>query len=113
MKGNPPITVLISDVSLGTCWPFSGQKGQIGILIKGITILHVSPVLAYDIRTAPRRFELRGIGTGHAEDLDLLYVGAYDIKAEHHIQYYAVVMPFNLKNVDLDPGTLVPGVPHR
>ncbi|KAI7966613.1 hypothetical protein MJO29_002361, partial [Puccinia striiformis f. sp. tritici] len=73
MKGNPPITVLISDVSLGTCWPFSGQKGQIGILIKGITILHVSPVLAYDIRTAPRRFELRGIGTGHAEDLDLLY----------------------------------------
>ncbi|EFP92508.1 hypothetical protein PGT21_002656 [Puccinia graminis f. sp. tritici] len=99
VEGNPPITVLISDLSLGVCWPFSGEKGQIGIQlsrvihITGITISHVSHTVAYDIRTAPNKFELWGLGLNHQENLDLLHVGTYDIKAAQNIQYFAVSSP--------------------
>ena len=65
--GSPPLTVLISDLSLGTGWPFHGTTGQIGIQllriirVQHITISHVSQSLAYDIWTAPQKFELWGV----------------------------------------------------
>ncbi|KNZ48842.1 hypothetical protein VP01_5375g1 [Puccinia sorghi] len=31
VPGNPPITLLVSDLTLGTCWDFTGQRGQVGI----------------------------------------------------------------------------------
>ncbi|KAA1102313.1 hypothetical protein PGTUg99_025212 [Puccinia graminis f. sp. tritici] len=53
--GSPPLTVLVSDLSLGICWPFHGTTGQVGIRlsrtiwVEGITIGHVPRSLAYDI----------------------------------------------------------------
>ncbi|KAI9611261.1 hypothetical protein KEM48_004587 [Puccinia striiformis f. sp. tritici PST-130] len=96
VEGNPPITVLISHLSLGTCWSFAGEKGQIGIQltrvihVTGITISHVSRFLAYDIRTAPNKFELWGLGFNGRKNLDLLHVGAYDIEAAQSVQYFAI-----------------------
>ncbi|KAI9619048.1 hypothetical protein KEM48_006405 [Puccinia striiformis f. sp. tritici PST-130] len=78
------------------CWSFAGEKGQIGIQltrvihVTGITISHVSRFLAYDIRTAPNKFELWGLGFNGRENLDLLHVGAYDIEAAQSVQYFAI-----------------------
>ncbi|KAA1100657.1 hypothetical protein PGTUg99_033571 [Puccinia graminis f. sp. tritici] len=96
VEGNRPIVVLISDLSLGTCWSFSGERGQIGIQlarvihVTGITISHVSRGLAYDIRTAPNKFELWGLGFDGEESLDLLCAGAYDINTAQNVQYFEV-----------------------
>ncbi|EFP93945.2 uncharacterized protein PGTG_19875, partial [Puccinia graminis f. sp. tritici CRL 75-36-700-3] len=67
ISGSPPLTILVSDLSLGTCWPFHGTSGQIAIQlsrtirVEGVTIGHVSQSLAYDIQTAPKQFELWGL----------------------------------------------------
>jgi hypothetical protein len=31
VSGSPPITILLSDLSLGTCWPFHGSTGNVEI----------------------------------------------------------------------------------
>ncbi|KAA1080685.1 hypothetical protein PGT21_017151 [Puccinia graminis f. sp. tritici] len=99
VEGNPPIVALLSDLSLGTCWSFLGERGQIGIQlarviwVTGITISHVSRALAYDIRTAPNKFELWGLGFDGEDNLDLLHSGAYDINAAQNVQYFEVSSP--------------------
>ncbi|POV95938.1 hypothetical protein PSHT_15406 [Puccinia striiformis] len=47
ISGSPPVIVLPSDLSIGSCWPFHGTTRQLGIhlsrtiWVKGITIGHV------------------------------------------------------------------------
>ncbi|KAH9470982.1 hypothetical protein Pst134EA_004892 [Puccinia striiformis f. sp. tritici] len=95
ISGSPSLTVLVSDLSLGTCWPFRGTTGQIGIQlsrtirIEGITISHVSRPLAYDIRTAPKEFELWGLDHGSQQG-DLLIEGTYSIDGLTNIQEFTV-----------------------
>ncbi|PLW27235.1 hypothetical protein PCASD_14220 [Puccinia coronata f. sp. avenae] len=95
--GSPPLTILVSDLSLGTCWPFHGTTGQITIQlsriiqVKGITIGHVSRSLAYDIRTAPKNFELWGVDdNGHEFRGSLLLDGTYEIDGVDNLQEFSV-----------------------
>jgi SUN domain-containing protein 1/2 len=72
--GRPPITALHYDTHNGHCWPFTGDHGQLGVLlalpvrIEEITIDHVAPDIAWDMRSAPRNMEVWGFVEG-AENL--------------------------------------------
>ncbi|KAH9440332.1 hypothetical protein Pst134EB_030951 [Puccinia striiformis f. sp. tritici] len=97
VSGSPPLTALASDLSLGTCWPFHGTTGQIAvqltrtIWVEGLTISHVHRSLAYDIRTAPKEFELWGLHHDNQEaEGDFLLKGTYDIDDSHNIQEFPV-----------------------
>ena len=69
MTGRPPVTALHPDNSLGSCWPFAGSNGQLGILLSRrvvpseITIEHASIDVALDgdAQSAPKEFELWGV----------------------------------------------------
>ncbi|KAG8845472.1 hypothetical protein FRB96_002490 [Tulasnella sp. 330] len=62
--GRPPVTVLVPDNTVGNCWPFAGDHGQIGIRLNRvihlthITVDHPARELLYDVRTAPREFNV-------------------------------------------------------
>lgn len=69
--GRPPITALHHELHNGHCWPFSGAQGQLGVnlaapvYISDVTIDHVSPEEAFDMRnSAPREMELWGMVEG-------------------------------------------------
>jgi SUN domain-containing protein 1/2 len=69
--GRPPITALHHELHNGNCWPFSGTQGQLGVAlaapayISDVTIDHVSPEEAFDMRnSAPREMELWGLVEG-------------------------------------------------
>ena len=94
---SPPLTVLVSDLSLGTGWPFHRTTGQIGIQllqiirVKHITISHVSQSLAYDIWTAPQKFELWGVDhNSHEFQGTLLLYGTYEINGLDNVQEFSV-----------------------
>lgn len=67
--GRPPVTALHPDNSLGSCWPFAGSYGQLGILLSrrvipsDISIEHASIDVALDaeLGSAPKGFELWGV----------------------------------------------------
>ncbi|KAI9626433.1 hypothetical protein H4Q26_017848 [Puccinia striiformis f. sp. tritici PST-130] len=97
ISGSPPLTVLVSDLSVGACWPFHGTMGQIAIQlsrtiwVEGITLGHVPQSLAYDIQTAPKQFELWGMhGTGPEVDGNLLLEGSYSIDSSNNLQEFSV-----------------------
>ncbi|POW13630.1 hypothetical protein PSTT_03532, partial [Puccinia striiformis] len=90
-------TVLASDLSIGTCWPFHKTTGKIGIQlgrtiwIQGLTIGHVFPSLAYDIRTAPKEFELWGLSHySPGAEKDLLLQGTYRVNGLNNVQEFSV-----------------------
>ena len=98
ITGSPPVTVLISDLSLGTCWPFHGTTGQVAIRlsraiwIDGITIGHVSKSLAYDIQTAPKEFELWGLDNRSQDKRGtLILTGTYSISGSTNYQEFSVL----------------------
>lgn len=68
--GRPPVTAIHHDTSSGYCWPFVGSVGQLGIKLAApiyatdITIDHVAPEVAMDIRSAPRQMEVWGLVEG-------------------------------------------------
>ncbi|KAL8278866.1 hypothetical protein RQP46_008737 [Phenoliferia psychrophenolica] len=72
--GRPPVTALHPDNSLGSCWPFAGARGQLGILLSrrvvptSITLEHASIDIAldHDVSSAPKDFEVWGV----VEDAD-------------------------------------------
>ncbi|KAI7961541.1 hypothetical protein MJO28_002030 [Puccinia striiformis f. sp. tritici] len=104
ISGSPPLTVLLSDLNLGVCWPFHGTTGQISIQlsrtiwVEGITIGHVSRSLAYDIRTAPKQFELWGLDpSSHEDDENLLLEGTYSIDGLENVQQFLA------PKIDLQP----------
>ncbi|KAK4704222.1 hypothetical protein P7C70_g1989, partial [Phenoliferia sp. Uapishka_3] len=73
--GRPPVTALHPDNSLGSCWPFAGTQGQLGILLSrpvvpsDVTIEHVSVDIALDgdVSSAPKDFEVWGVVEGRAD----------------------------------------------
>ncbi|GAA6058762.1 hypothetical protein JCM10212_001878 [Sporobolomyces blumeae] len=70
--GRPPVTALHPDISPGSCWPFAGQRGQIGIQLSrrivpsDITLEHISKDVALDgdVGSAPKDFEVWAVVEG-------------------------------------------------
>ncbi|ODQ52121.1 hypothetical protein SAICODRAFT_8334 [Saitoella complicata NRRL Y-17804] len=64
VESNPPAIALHPDNSVGMCWPFAGQQGQMGIRLSArvvpteITIEHVQVEVAQDITSAPKEIEV-------------------------------------------------------
>ncbi|GAA5866530.1 hypothetical protein JCM3774_004002 [Rhodotorula dairenensis] len=68
-QSRPPVTALHPDTSPGSCWPFAGPHGQLGIQLSrrvvptDITLEHISRDVALDgdVSSAPKDFEVWGI----------------------------------------------------
>lgn len=64
VEGRSPATALHPDISVGSCWPFAGSVGQLGVLlnrravISDITIEHAAAEVALDTSTAPKNIEV-------------------------------------------------------
>ena len=64
IEGRSPATVLHPDTSVGSCWPFKGSQGQLGVLlnrrvvITDLTVEHAASDLALDTSTSPREIEV-------------------------------------------------------
>jgi SUN domain-containing protein 1/2 len=64
IEGRSPATALHPDNAVGSCWPFQGSQGQLGILlsrrvvITDVTIEHAAKELSPDTRTAPKTIEV-------------------------------------------------------
>ncbi|RIA94171.1 UNC-like C-terminal-domain-containing protein [Glomus cerebriforme] len=79
LRGKPPVTAISHDTNVGQCWPFSGQEGQLAILLNrrvhvtSVTYDHVSKDIAVEIQSAPKDFEVWGIiddGVGGKDNHD-------------------------------------------
>ncbi|KAK4050894.1 hypothetical protein OIO90_004870 [Microbotryomycetes sp. JL221] len=65
-RGLPPVVALQPGTTPGSCWPFAGQQGQLGIQLSrtivptDVTIEHTSVDVAVDgsVASAPREFEI-------------------------------------------------------
>ena len=66
VEGRSPATALHPDSSVGSCWPFQGDKGQLGVLltrrvvVTDLTVEHAASDVALDVSTAPRNIEVVG-----------------------------------------------------
>lgn len=64
VEGRSPATALHPDNTVGSCWPFQGSQGQLGVLlsrrivVSDITIEHAAKELSPDITTAPKSIEV-------------------------------------------------------
>jgi len=64
VEGRAPATALHPDNSVGSCWPFNGSQGQLGVLLSrrvimtDVTIEHAAKELSPDVRTAPKSIEV-------------------------------------------------------
>ncbi|GAA5932341.1 uncharacterized protein JCM15063_001195 [Sporobolomyces koalae] len=71
-RGRPAVTALHPDTAPGSCWPFEGQQGQIGIQLSrrvvptDITVEHISRDVALegDVSSAPKNFEVWAVVQG-------------------------------------------------
>ncbi|KAK8869764.1 hypothetical protein IAR55_000332 [Kwoniella newhampshirensis] len=67
VQGRPPATALHPDISVGSCWPFKGDQGSLGVMltrrvvVSDITIEHAASELALDTSTAPKVIQVMGI----------------------------------------------------
>jgi SUN domain-containing protein 1/2 len=68
--GRAPVVALHHDVHNGMCWPFEGSRGQLGIslvapvVISDISVEHVAREVAFDMKSAPRDFEVWALVEG-------------------------------------------------
>lgn len=64
IEGRAPATALHPDISVGSCWPFKGSRGQLGVLLTtrvkvgDITVEHAPKDMALDVGSAPQRIEV-------------------------------------------------------
>lgn len=64
ITGRPATTALEADTAVGSCWPFEGSSGTLGISlarpvnIKAVTVEHAAKELALDVSSAPRDIEV-------------------------------------------------------
>jgi len=64
IEGRAPATALHPDNSVGSCWPFNGSQGQLGVLLSrrvvvtDVTIEHAAKELSPDVKTAPKAIEV-------------------------------------------------------
>lgn len=69
-SGHPPVTAIEPSLHAGRCWPMAGTGGQLAVAlampvyVDEITIDHVAPEVAFDMRTAPRQMEVWGLVEG-------------------------------------------------
>ncbi|WVQ78315.1 hypothetical protein IAT38_000400 [Cryptococcus sp. DSM 104549] len=67
VQGRPPATALHPDISVGSCWPFKGQEGSLGVMltrrvvVTDVTVEHAPGELALDTSTAPKTVQVMGI----------------------------------------------------
>ncbi|KAL7424063.1 hypothetical protein Q5752_001648 [Cryptotrichosporon argae] len=79
VEGRPPATALHPDTSVGSCWPFAGATGQLGVMlakpvrVTDVTLEHAARELALDTATAPRDVEVWAV----VGDADRERVAAY------------------------------------
>ncbi|ORY27192.1 UNC-like C-terminal-domain-containing protein [Naematelia encephala] len=70
IEGNSPARALDPDNTVGRCWPFRGDQGQLGVLLSrrivvtAVTVEHAARELAHDVSTAPRNVEVWGLVEG-------------------------------------------------
>nr|ODN77334.1 hypothetical protein L203_06274 [Cryptococcus depauperatus CBS 7841] len=132
VQGRPPATALHPDISVGSCWPFRGQEGSLGVMlvdrivIGDVTIEHAPKDLAVDVTTAPRTIKVLGLVDYDAgkdkladywatvmndsvseEDKDYLPLGSftYDPSAQSHIQTFPV--PPDVVDLGISVGVVV------
>lgn len=64
MKVNRPQTAFNGDMTLGACWPFNGQQGQIGVALgkqmspSDLGVVHIRADQSPDASSAPRKISL-------------------------------------------------------
>ncbi|EIW85775.1 kinase-like protein [Coniophora puteana RWD-64-598 SS2] len=67
LSAHPPESVLVFNNDLGTCWNVGAPSGQLGILltepiiVSHVTVEHISPQIAHDIKLAPREVLVWGL----------------------------------------------------
>ncbi|GAA6049801.1 hypothetical protein JCM3770_002168 [Rhodotorula araucariae] len=120
--GRPPVTALHADTSPGSCWPFAGQQGQLGIQLSrrvvptDITLEHISPDVALDgdVSSAPKDFEVWGVVEG---DDNVAKVAQY--RTEQLVAKRAARDAASREKgdaiaaeLDLDPATVPPSPSH-
>ncbi|ORX39945.1 UNC-like C-terminal-domain-containing protein [Kockovaella imperatae] len=115
IEGRSPATALHPDTSVGSCWPFKGSQGQLGVLLNSrvvvtdLTVEHAASELALDITTAPKDVQVWGVVEGsenkakveryleshpnsdfNTSDQILLGSFTYDPSSPSHIQTFPV-----------------------
>ncbi|OCF41302.1 hypothetical protein I317_04873 [Kwoniella heveanensis CBS 569] len=129
VQGRPPATALHPDISVGSCWPFQGSEGSLGVMLTrrvrvgDVTIEHAPSDLALDTSTAPKSIQVMGVldneedrsklaqyweRRGDAEPTpDYLPLGTitYDPSSISHIQTFPV--PSDIQELDIKVGVVV------
>ncbi|ODO03325.1 hypothetical protein L198_02170 [Cryptococcus wingfieldii CBS 7118] len=130
VQGRPPATALHPDISVGSCWPFQGEAGSLGVMlvdrvvVGDVTIEHAPKELAIDVATAPKSVKVMGLvdteenreklasywaenPTKDPTDVDYLPLGTftYDPSAYSHIQTFPV--PPDVVNLGIPVGVVI------
>ncbi|WVQ98779.1 hypothetical protein IAU59_005910 [Kwoniella sp. CBS 9459] len=129
VQGRPPATALHPDISVGSCWPFQGSEGSLGVMltrrvkISDITIEHAPKELALDTSTAPQSIQVMGVLDNEDDRSklaqywaereesdavpDYLPLGTvtYDPSSFSHIQTFPV--PAAIQELDIKVGVVV------
>ncbi|WVF72202.1 hypothetical protein IAT40_007014 [Kwoniella sp. CBS 6097] len=129
VQGRPPATALHPDISVGSCWPFQGSEGSLGVMltrrvrVSDLTIEHAPGELALDTSTAPKSIQVMGVldneedrsklaqyweQRGESESTpDYLPLGTviYDPSSISHIQTFPV--PADIQELDIKVGVVV------
>ncbi|GAA5916571.1 hypothetical protein JCM5296_003890 [Sporobolomyces johnsonii] len=120
-RGRPPVTALHPDTAPGSCWPFEGQHGQLGVQLSrrvvpsDVTIEHISPDVALDgdVSSAPKDFEVWGVveGQEHVEKLAHYRQQQLDVKRAARTTG-ASSFENDLNSLDDEPASLPPTANH-
>ncbi|KAJ1926514.1 hypothetical protein IWQ60_003726 [Tieghemiomyces parasiticus] len=118
---NQPAVALDPDQTPGSCWPFRGAQGSLGVALSrpiiptAFSLEHLSPAVALDVRSAPHQVELWAVldhrdlippaeaasgaaeTTGHGNEPSQVLLGV----AEYQVSADSPVQTFNI-----DPGVL-------
>ncbi|WVR05175.1 hypothetical protein IAU60_002187 [Kwoniella sp. DSM 27419] len=129
VQGRPPATALHPDISVGSCWPFAGEQGSLGVMltrrvrVSDITIEHAPRELALDTSTAPKNIEVIGLVDNDADkaklsefwadrgetdkDANYLPLGTitYDTSSIAHIQTFPVSS--QMQELDIKVGVVI------
>ncbi|BGP38438.1 hypothetical protein JCM10450v2_002383 [Rhodotorula kratochvilovae] len=121
-RGRPPVTALHADTSPGSCWPFAGQQGQLGIQLSrrvvptDITLEHISPDVALDgdVSSAPKDFEVWGVVEGDENVAKVAQYRAEQLAAKRAARDAAMQEGADplAAELDLDPASLPPSPSH-
>ncbi|GAA5855817.1 hypothetical protein JCM8547_000369 [Rhodosporidiobolus lusitaniae] len=120
-RGRPPVTALHYDTSPGSCWPFAGQYGQLGIQLSrrvvpsDITIEHISSDVALDgdVSSAPKDFEVWGVVEGEQDVVKLVQYRQQQLEAKRAARAAGESsLEDDLNNPGGEPASLPPSANH-